>query len=52
MGVNKALQAVSVFVAADIAFCSADNPRAYLSLVKLESLILVVMGGLAVRLWR
>ena len=46
MGVDKALQAVSVFEAAVIAFCSADNPRACLSLVKFKSLILVFMGVL------
>jgi hypothetical protein len=46
-GVNKAVQTVSVFVAADWAFCDAKtNPRACFSTEKGQSLVLVVSGVL------
>jgi len=46
-GVNKAVQTVTVFVAADWAFCDAEfNPRACFSGQKGQSLVLVVSGVL------
>ena len=46
-GVNKAMQTVGVFIAADWAFCDAEtNPRACFSTQKGQSLVLVVGGVL------
>ena len=43
-GVNKAAQTVSVFIAADLCFCTEEDDRACFTVTKFESLIAVVVG--------